>query len=249
MPMVRLSCRCRRYRPRLRMPESGSLVWVRPRLKKEPPSSGQVKSAGRSSRSTSSPVSTTSCTGASVDFTFFGGTCAIEASLPKASRNPVKPCGSSGFSRPAIFSEISSGPFSPSDLARRRSVPKTFIASGTEQPFTFSKSSAGPLAFWTRSTISPISRWGSTSALMRLRSPSRSRARRNERRSSYAMRISIRYPVPWPGHEGLACLRGNHRPCSGCCRSFSYSRCGYGRSSTACSLPRRRSGTSRRSPG
>ncbi len=140
------------------MPLSGSLVWVRPRLKKEPPSSGQVNSAGRSSRSTSSPVSTTSCTGASPDFTFFGGTWAIEASLPKASRKPVKPCGSSGFSRPAIRSAISSGPLRPSALESRRSVPKTFIASGIDEPLTFSNSRAGPLAFCTRSTISPISR-------------------------------------------------------------------------------------------
>ncbi len=205
------------------MPVSGSLVWVRPRLKKEPPSSGQVKRAGSSSRFTSSPVSTTSWTGASPDFTCRGGTCAIEASLPKASRKPVKPCGSSGLSRPAIFSETSSGPLRPSALARRCSVPKTFIASGIDEPLTFSKSRAGPLAFWTRSTISPISRWGSTSALMRLRSPSRSRARRNERRSSYAMPVSIRHPIAWlvsraPGRRPPPPpVGGRSQPCCGFC--------------------------------
>ncbi len=89
------------------MPVSGSLVWVRPRLKKEPPSSGQVKSAGSWSRSTSSPVRTVSWTGASSDFTFFGGRWVTEPSLPKASRIPTKPCGSSGLSSPPILSLIS----------------------------------------------------------------------------------------------------------------------------------------------
>ncbi len=166
------------------MPVSGSLVWVRPRLKKEPPSSGQVKRAGRRSRSTSSPVRTTSWTGALPGFTFFGGTCVIEPSLPKASRTPTKPWGSSGLSSPPILSEMSEYDVRPRALSRRRSVPKTFIASGRSEPFTFSKSSAGPPALLTRSTISPISRYGSTSALMRLRSPSRSSALSRERRSS-----------------------------------------------------------------
>lgn len=138
------------------MPLSGSLVWVSPRLKKEPPSWGQVKRAGSASRSTSSPRRTTSCTGASL--TFFGGTWAIAPSFPKASRTPTNPCGSSGLSSPPIFSEISPYDFSPRALSRRRSVPKTFMASGMAEPRTFSKSSAGPPAFCTRSTISPTSR-------------------------------------------------------------------------------------------
>lgn len=164
------------------MPDSGSLVWVRPRLKKDPPSCGQVNSAGSWSRSTSSPRSTTSWTGASL--TFFGGTWVIAPSFPKASRTPTKPCGSSGLSSPPIFSEMSPYDFSPRAFSSLRSVPNTFIASGIADPRTFSKSSAGPWAFCTRSTISPTSRYGSTSALMRLRSPSRSRARNRERRSS-----------------------------------------------------------------
>ncbi len=184
MPMVRLSWRWRRYSPRLRTPLTGSLVWVSPRLKKEPPSLGQVNSAGSCSRSTSSPVRTTSCTGASEDFTFFGGTCVMAPSFPNASRTPTNPCGSSGFSSPPIFSEISAYDFRPSAFSRRRSVPYTFIARGMLEPRTFSKSSAGPPALFTRSTISPTSRYGSTSALMRLRSPSRSSALSRERRSS-----------------------------------------------------------------
>ncbi len=145
---------------------------------------GQVNSAGSRSRSTSSPVSTTSWTGASPLFTFFGGTCVIAPSLPKASRTPTKPCGSSGRSSPPIFSEISVYDVSPSAFSRRRSVPNTFIARGMLEPRTFSKSRAGPPALFTRSTISPTSRYGSTSALMRLRSPSRSSALSRERRSS-----------------------------------------------------------------
>jgi hypothetical protein len=89
---------------------------------------------------------------------FFGGTWAIAPSFPKASRTPTNPCGSSGRSRPPIFSEISPYDFRPSALSRRRSVPKTFIARGIAEPFTFSKSSAGPPDFCTRSTISPTSR-------------------------------------------------------------------------------------------
>ncbi len=117
-------------------------------------------------------------------FTFFGGTCVIAPSFPKASRMPTKPWGSSGLSSPPIFSEISEYDFRPRALSRRRSVPNTFIARGMSEPFTFSKSRAGPPALFTRSTISPTSRYGSTSALMRLRSPSRSSALSRERRSS-----------------------------------------------------------------
>ncbi len=164
------------------MPVSGSLVWVSPRLKNDPPSLGQVNSAGSWSRSTSSPVRTTSCTGPS--FTFFGGTCVIAPSFPNASRTPTNPCGSSGFSSPPIRSEISAYDFRPRAFSSRRSVPYTFIASGMRDPRTFSKRSAGPPAFCTRSTISPTSRYGSTSALMRFRSPSRSSALSRERRSS-----------------------------------------------------------------
>ncbi|CAM5411058.1 hypothetical protein SGLAM104S_09010 [Streptomyces glaucescens] len=82
------------------------------------------------------------------------------------------------------MSLISPYDFRPSAFSRRRSVPKTFMARGIDDPFTFSKSSAGPPALFTRSTISPTSRWGSTSTLMRFRSPSRSSALSRERRSS-----------------------------------------------------------------
>ncbi|MEY9813615.1 hypothetical protein RKD21_003872 [Streptomyces albogriseolus] len=84
---------------------------------------GQVNSAGSRSRSTSSPVRTTSCTGASDDFTFFGGTCVIAPSFPNASRTPTNPCGSSGLSSPAIFSPISAYDVRPSAFSSRRSVP------------------------------------------------------------------------------------------------------------------------------
>lgn len=101
---------------------------------------------------------TTSCTGALSDFTFFGGTCTIEPSFPNASRTPTKPCGSSGLRRPPILSLMSVYDFSPSAFSSRRSVPNTFMARGIDEPLTFSKSSAGPPALFTRSTISPTSR-------------------------------------------------------------------------------------------
>ena len=115
--------------PRLRTPVSGCLVWVRPRLKKTPPSSGQACSPGSMvevdvvalehdvlARARSSPSSAARASAA--------------PSLPNASRSPTKPCGSSGLSSPPIRSPISSSVSTPSALSIRRSVPKTFMASG-----------------------------------------------------------------------------------------------------------------------
>ena len=55
-PTVRSSCICRRYMPRLRAPVCGCLVWVSPRLRNTPPSSGQALMPGSIERSTSSSL-------------------------------------------------------------------------------------------------------------------------------------------------------------------------------------------------
>ena len=65
----------------------------------------------------------------------------------------------------------------------RRSVPNWLIRSGCSEPLTFSNRSAGPPDLTVRSLISVISRCGSTSAAMRLSSPSRSRRAIQARRS------------------------------------------------------------------
>ncbi len=62
-------------------------------------------------------------------------------------------------------------------------MPNWLIRSGCCEPFGFSNSSAGPPDLTTRSTISVISRSGSTSAEMRRSSPSRSRSAIQSRRS------------------------------------------------------------------
>src|SRR5919197_3262408 len=65
----------------------------------------------------------------------------------------------------------------------RRSVPNWLISSGRSAPLGLSNSSAGPPALTVRSTISVISRCGSTSAETRTSSPSRSSSAIQERRS------------------------------------------------------------------
>ena len=66
----------------------------------------------------------------------------------------------------------------------RRSVPNWLIRSGWREPFGCSNRSAGPPALTVRSTISVISRSGSTSAATRTSSPSRSRRSIHSRRSA-----------------------------------------------------------------
>ena len=70
----------------------------------------------------------------------------------------------------------------------RRSVPNWLISSGCREPLTFSNRSAGPPALTMRSTISVISRSGSTSAATRTSSPSRSSSAIHSRRSPAAPR-------------------------------------------------------------
>ena len=82
-------------------------------------------------------------------------------------------------------SPISSSRSTPSALAIRRSVPNTLMASGIVEPrdvLEQQRRAAGPVR--PRVTISVTSRYGSTCALTRRRSPSFSSVRRKSRRSS-----------------------------------------------------------------
>ena len=80
MPVVRLSNTCSRYMPTLRLPVTGCFVNTSGSVMKRPASSGQHCSTGSASRSTWSPVCTTSWQ--APDFTTRG--CSAARSLRRA---------------------------------------------------------------------------------------------------------------------------------------------------------------------
>ena len=137
-------------------------------------SSGQQRWIGSRSRSTSSPVEHDLLHGAvangrrresAIDFSF----C-----RPRTfSDEPLRRLHLEHVAR-ACAATSSSGS-TPNARHMRRSVPNWLISSGCCAPFALSKRSAGPPAFTVRSTISVTSRCGSTSAVTRTSSPSRSR--------------------------------------------------------------------------
>ena len=87
----------------------------------------------------------------------------------------------------------------PKAMAMRRSVPNWLMSRGCSEPFGFSKSRAGPPpALTSRSTISVISRYGSTSAVMRCSSPARSSSAIHSRRSLTGAKAGSVY-----GREGV----------------------------------------------
>ena len=127
---VRSSCCCSRYMPRLRAPVSGCLVWVRPRLRKTPPSSGQAlmpgsRSTGRRRRRGHDLLARRRPHLASA------ARCAAAPSLAERVPQPAEArAAAPGLSSSAIRSPISSSRSTPSAGAIRRCVPKTLIASG-----------------------------------------------------------------------------------------------------------------------
>ena len=145
-------------------------------------SPGQHVWIGSRVMSTSSPVSTISW---HTPFeTTFGRESAIDFSFFRPCTFSRRPCGGCISSTSASFSATASRLGAPNAMAMRRSVPNWLISSGCSEPFGFSKSSAGPPPDLTRrSTISVISRCGSTSAVIRCSSPSRSRSAIQSRRS------------------------------------------------------------------
>ena len=132
--------------------------------------------------STSSPVSTISWQ--TPLETTFGRESAIDFSFFRPWTFSRRPCGGCISSTSASFSATASRLGAPNAMAMRRSVPNWLISSGCSEPFGFSNSSAGPPPDFTRrSTISVISRYGSTSAVIRCSSPSRSSSAIHSRRS------------------------------------------------------------------
>ena len=154
-------------------------------------SSGQQRMIGRRSRSTSSPVRTISWQAAFE--TVFGAESAIDLSVPSFRTLSTSPCGGVSSSTSSSFAATSSRRSTPNARHIRRSVPNWLIRSGSREPLTFSKSSAGPPDLTTRSVISVISSSGSTSAVTRTSSSSRSRSAIHSRRSlaGAAMRASV----------------------------------------------------------
>ena len=88
----------------------------------------------------------------------------------------------------SIRAGSSSSEATPRASAIRRSEPKRFIATGNAVP-VFSKSSARPPCFTTRSAISAISSTGFTHAFIRTNSPSRSSRSIYSRKLPYISRI------------------------------------------------------------
>ena len=106
------------------------------------------------------------------------------------------PAAAASRARRRASAATSSSRSTPKARHMRRSVPNWLISSGCSEPFGCSKRSAGPPALTVRSTISVISRCGSTSAATRTSSPSRSssaiQSRRSRSRSCYRREASLR---------------------------------------------------------
>src|SRR3954453_15518484 len=182
MAVERSSSTCMRYMPTLRVPIFGSFVITAGSVMKGPASPGQQVCTGRRERSTSSPVSTTSCE--APRFTTLGRESAIDFSVFRPRTFSASPCGGCISSTLSSFSPMSSSRSTPKPRHMRRSVPNWLMSSGCLEPFGFSKSNAGPPDLTVRSTISVTSRYGSTSAPTRTSSLSDSSSRIHSRRSA-----------------------------------------------------------------
>ncbi len=199
MNVERRSIFCIRYMPTLRTPVAWSLVITAGSVMNGAGSSGQQRWIGSRSRSTSSPVSTTSW---QAPFeTSFGIESAIDLSLPSERTLSTRPCGGCSSRISSSRAPRSSRLSTPNAMHIRRSVPNWLTRSGCRAPFGFSKSTAGPPPFTRRSTISVASRSGSTSAETRTSSPSRSRSAIHSRRSETGLGIrgQSRETGPPPG--------------------------------------------------
>src|SRR6476619_3117172 len=119
--------------------------------------------------------------------TTFGRESAIDFSFPSARILPMKPSGGVISRTSETSPPRSSSRSTPSAMHIRRSVPNWLMRSGIDEPRTFRKSSAGPPPFVTRSVISAISRFGSTSAVTSTSSSWRRRWSSQSRRSEKAI--------------------------------------------------------------
>src|SRR5579862_1331463 len=158
--------------PTFRWPLRGSRVITAGSVMNGAASPGQQVCTGRSARSTSSPRRTTSWQAPLR--TLVGLESAIDFSCLRPRSLSASPDGGCISSTPASFAPMSS----------RRSAPNGLISNGCLLPFGRSKRRAGPPDLTARSTISVISRYGSTSTPTRTSSPSRSSSSIHSRRSA-----------------------------------------------------------------
>ncbi|RIH81657.1 hypothetical protein Mrose_03559 [Calidithermus roseus] len=192
MAVLLLSSTCMRYMPRLSSPVSGSLVMTSGSVMKGPPSRGQHLSTGRRERSTASPLSTTSCTGARK--TRRGKKPRSSPSLGSRANTALSPPlpGPRSISR-ATRSPRASRLGTPMAHAVRSAVPYPPMNTGKSRPFTRSNRRAGPPILTMRSAISVISSSQETSSRTRKSSPRRSRS------SMKALRLRYIRPRLSPG--------------------------------------------------
>src|SRR3954452_14419149 len=181
MKVVFGSMTCIRYMPTLRPPLWGSCVITAGRVMNGAGSPGQQRWIGRRPRSTSSPRRTISWQTPLP--TVFGRESAMDLSFCRPRTFSISPLGGCISSTSATRCATSSSFSTPRARHIRRSVPNWLIRSGCSAPRGRSKSSAAPPALTVRSTISVISRSGSTSADTRTSSPSRSSNAIQSRRS------------------------------------------------------------------
>ncbi len=132
-----------------------------------PPSCGQQVMIG----SASSDGGSITISWQGPDETILGRASASDLSFPSARILSIMPSGGAISSTWATRSPSSSRRSTPRAMHIRRSVPNWLITSGMSEPLTFVNSSAGPPDLVTRSVISAISRYGSTSALTSYSSP------------------------------------------------------------------------------
>ena len=177
-----------RYIPTFLFPVSGFLVKTRGNVMNRPPSCGQHFRMGKSKRLTSLPFWMTSLQ--APDFTLFGKNEPSSASFGSILILSKRPCDVSIFKNPWMRCAISPRPFTSKASSILRTLPNALISNGCRDPFGFSKRSAGPTEFGarlasraTRCVTSAISSTGSTSARIRLSSPSFSSFRTNSRKS------------------------------------------------------------------
>ena len=132
-----------------------------------PPSPGQQVMIGSESRLGGS--STISWQGP--DDTDLGRESASDFSRPSARSLSIMPSGGAISSTSETRSPSWSRSSTPNAMQALRRVPNWLITTGSWEPLTLRKKSAGPPALTVRSVISVISRCGSTSASTSCNSP------------------------------------------------------------------------------
>ena len=186
MNVVRRSITCIRYMPTLRAPVRGSRVITAGSVTNGAGSPGQQRCTGSSDEVDVVALQHDRRAPARAEPSAAARPRSTSASAGRAPC-PSGPTGGCISSTSLTLRPTSSSCSTPNARHMRRSVPNWLISSGWLAPFGFSKRSAGPPALTVRSTISVISRSGSTSAVTRTSSPSRSRTAIQSRRSFMAL--------------------------------------------------------------